>query len=158
MDNRDRQTERRNFIRLLAGMAGGYLLHPSIALAEERAPVSKAIPSSSERSPVIGMGSSRTFNAAGDEAMLTQLGKVLQAFFAHGGTVIDSSPMYGSSEQVIGQLLQTTDPSRKLFSATKVWTDGRESGVRQMEHSRKLWGIDRFDLIQIHILRDWKAH
>ena len=90
--------------------------------------------------------------------MIARLAEVLGVFFAQGGTFIDSSPMYGSSEQVLGQLLQTATPGSDLFAATKVWIDGRESGVDQMERSRRLWGIERFDLMQIHNLRDWRVH
>lgn len=158
MSNQDHRSGRRNFMRLLAGLAGGYCLKPGITLAAGQTPIKRPIPTSGELIPVVGMGTSRTFDAAGDPAMVANLGEVLEAFFGHGGTLIDSSPMYGSSEQVIGRLLQRVRVPNGLFSATKVWTDGRESGVRQMEQSRQLWGIDRFDLIQIHNLRDWKVH
>jgi diketogulonate reductase-like aldo/keto reductase len=158
MNDRDHQIKRRNFLKLVAGLAGGYCLHAGTVSAQDRAPIRKAIASSGEQIPVIGMGTSRTFEAAGDQAMIANLARVMQTFFAQGGTVIDSSPMYGSSEQVIGRLLQTVTPGSGLFAATKVWTDGRESGISQMEQSRRLWGIDRFDLIQIHNLRDWKVH
>lgn len=157
MSNQDQQTERRHFLRLLTGLVGGYCLHPAISLANQQAPIRKAIPSGGELIPVIGMGTSRTFDVAGDQQTIARLNEVLDTFFRHGGTVIDSSPMYGSSEQVIGALLQKFD-SPALFSATKVWTDGRTSGIQQMEQSRKLWGINRFDLIQIHNLRDWRVH
>ena len=158
MSTRDNRFDRRDFLRLLAGLAVGGLLPLRPSLAEGGAPIKKAIPISGEAIPVIGMGTSRTFDAAGDQERIARLGKVLAAFFEHGGTVIDSSPMYGSAEQVIGRLLQGADAPGGLFSATKVWTDGRESGVRQMEHSRGLWGVDRFDLMQIHNLRDWRVH
>jgi diketogulonate reductase-like aldo/keto reductase len=158
MNNRFDRKDRRHFLRLMAGVAGGTLLYPGITFAEGRTNIRKAIPSRNEQIPVIGMGTSRTFNAAGDQGVITRLGEVLETFFGNGGTVIDSSPMYGSSEQVLGELLQTVSSRNGLFAATKVWTDGRESGIRQMEQSRRLWGIERFDLIQIHNLRDWKVH
>ena len=157
MSNQDQPTERRHFLRLLTGLVGGYCLQPAISQANQQTPIRKAIPSSGELIPVIGMGTSRTFDAAGDQQTIARLNEVLEAFFRHGGTVIDSSPMYGSSEQVIGALLQKVG-SQGLFSATKAWTDGRTSGIREMEQSRKLWGINRFDLIQIHNLRDWQVH
>lgn len=152
------RNDRRGFLKLVAGLAGGCLLHPGTTLARDLAPIKKRIVSSGEMLPVIGMGTSRTFDAAADPVLTANLAKVLQAFLHHGGTLIDSSPMYGSSEQVTGQLLAQTPGSKNIFSATKVWTDGREPGIEQMEHSRRLWGIDRFDLIQIHNLRDWKVH
>jgi len=158
MNNLHYRKDRRDFMRLMTGLAGGALLYPGIALASAQMPIRKTIPASGERIPVIGMGTSRTFNATGDREVITRLGEVLETFFSHGGTVIDSSPMYGSSEKVLGELLQAVSSRNGLFSATKVWTDGRDSGIRQMEQSRRLWGIERFDLIQIHNLRDWKVH
>jgi len=158
MKKPDHRIQRRNFLKLMAGLAGGYCLHPGFVFAQNRAPITKAIASTGEQIPVIGMGTSRTFNAAGDPATIATLAEVLGAFFAQGGTLIDSSPMYGSSEQVLGQLLDAASPGDGLFAATKVWTDGRESGIDQMEQSRRLWGIERFDLIQIHNLRDWRVH
>jgi diketogulonate reductase-like aldo/keto reductase len=88
----------------------------------------------------------------------TERFKVLQAFFDEGGAVIDSSPMYGSSEEVIGYCLARIANKHALFSATKVWTLFQSRGVRQMEASRELWGTDRFDLMQIHNMLDWKTH
>jgi len=158
MSNRYKRTDRRDFMRLMAGLAGSTLLYPRINFAEGRTVIRKPIPSGNEQIPVIGMGTSRTFDAADDREVTIRLGEVLETFFGHGGTVIDSSPMYGSSEQVLGRLLQDFKGPNGLFAATKVWTDGRESGIRQMEQSRKLWGIEGFDLIQIHNLRDWKVH
>ena len=81
-----------------------------------------------------------------------------QAFFEHGGGVIDTSPMYGHAEAVLGKLLRAAPDDRKrLFAATKVWTWGRDAGVQQMQESIRLTGIDRFDLIQIHNLRDGRC-
>ena len=74
-----------------------------------------------------------------------------------GGRLIDSSPMYGSSEAVIGAELKRA-PAPRLFSATKVWTVGALPGRRQMAHSRELWGLERFDLMQVHNLLDVKTH
>ena len=119
--------------------------------------IKKKIPVSGERLPVIGMGTARTFDTD-DKIMLARLQKVLQTFFDHGGSLIDSSPMYGEAENVLGQLLPKTKNKKALFTATKVWTWGKDEGIDQMEISAKLWGIKRFDLMQIHNLRDWKAH
>ena len=121
--------------------------------------ITKAIPASGERLPVIGMGTSRTFDVAPDAEQRAQLLPVLQAFFDHGGGVIDTSPMYGHAEAVLGELLQAVPYDRKqLFAATKVWTWGRDEGLQQMQESMRLTGIGRFDLIQIHNLRDWQVH
>ena len=117
----------------------------------------KAVPSTGERLPVIGMGSWITFNVGNDTSLRDERVKVLREFFDGGGAVIDSSPMYGSSEAVIGYCLKRVADQRALFAATKVWTF-KWLGVRQMEASRRLWGTDRFDLMQIHNLLDWEAH
>lgn len=82
---------------------------------------------------------------------------VLRAFFGMGGGMIDSSPMYGSAEEVIGWGLGQLGRPSGLFAATKVWTVGRGEGQRQMEVSRRLWGVDRFDLIHVHNLLDWQT-
>lgn len=150
--------DRRGFMKFVAAMAGGCWLWPGGMASAAGSLVTKNIPSTGEPVPVIGMGTSRTFDAAGDPAMMANLGAVLEAFFLYGGRLIDSSPMYGSSEQAIGILLNSVKRPDSLFAATKVWTDGKESGRQQMEYSRQLWGLDRFDLMQIHNLRDWQVH
>jgi diketogulonate reductase-like aldo/keto reductase len=98
-----------------------------------------------------------TFNVGNDERLRAARTQVMQAFFDRGGTLIDSSPMYGSSEAMIGYGLARTKRSA-LFSAGKVWTLLKPLGVNQMEASRKYWGIERFDLMQIHNLLDWSTH
>jgi len=147
---------RRQFIQAATTLATGLLL-PGGAAAQPQT-IRKPIPSSGELLPVIGMGTSRTFETGGDTELLTRLQAVMQAFFDHGGGMIDSSPMYGSAQRAIGQLLPKISGERNLFAATKVWIDGRDSGIRQMEESRQLWGIERFDLMQIHNLVDWETH
>lgn len=72
--------------------------------------------------------------------------------------LVDSSPMYGGAQAVIGKLLKQINNDKNLFSATKVWTYGEQAGINQMEESRQLWGVKRFDLMQIHNLRDWEVH
>ncbi len=147
---------RRRFLKTLAA-AGALPLVPRLSGAEPKTMITKPIPSTGESLPVIGLGTSRTFNVGRDPVKLNDLRPVLQAFFDHGGTLIDSSPMYGTAEEVTGVLLKRTKHA-KLFSATKVWTDGKQAGVEQMEQSRKWWGVPRFDLMQIHNLRDWQVH
>src|SRR3546814_18570286 len=90
-----------------------------------------------------------TFNVGDDAALRAERAKVLQAFFDQGGTVIDSSPMYGSSEEVIGYCLERTTAERPPFAATKVWTPFRWPGIRQMKRSEELWGTNRFDPLQL---------
>nr|WP_029132786.1 aldo/keto reductase [Sedimenticola selenatireducens] len=147
---------RRRFIQAATSLTAALLL-PGTTAAQPQT-IRKAIPSSGELLPVIGLGTSRTFEAGGSSALLMQLQEVMQAFFDMGGGMIDSSPMYGSAQRVIGQLLPRMTGDRNLFAATKVWTDGRDSGIRQMEDSRQQWGIQRFDLMQIHNLVDWETH
>lgn len=120
--------------------------------------ITKKIPSSGEDIPVIGLGTSRTFDALGDEELLLHLKKVMKIFFDKNGMLVDSSPMYGSAQAVIGKLLKQINNDKNLFSATKVWTYGKQAGINQMEESRQLWGIKRFNLMQIHNLRDWEVH
>jgi diketogulonate reductase-like aldo/keto reductase len=104
------------------------------------------------------MGTSRTFDVGENSAILTQLGQVLQIFFDNGGAVIDSSPMYGNSETIVGNLLKTIPDKDHLFAATKVWTYGKQSGIDQMQESMQRMGVGTMDLMQIHNLRDWKIH
>ncbi len=118
----------------------------------------RAIPSSGEQIPAVGMGSWITFNVGPIPALRDARVNVLQTFFDMGGGMVDSSPMYGTSEEVIGYCLGKIENDKSLFSATKVWTVSRDMGIRQMEQSEKLWGLKKFDLMQIHNLLDWDAH
>lgn len=117
--------------------------------------IKRTIPGAGEALAVMGLGTNRTFSHATPRQ---QLGAVLQAFFDHGGQFIDSSPMYGPAEALVGELLKTTTDASALFAATKVWTNGREAGMRQMAKSMGLMGVERMDLMQVHNLRDWKTH
>lgn len=118
----------------------------------------RPIPSTGEPLPIVGCGTWRTFDVGDDAARRRELAEVLRVLFAAGGSVIDSSPMYGSSEAVAGALLAQSHTRDKAFIATKVWTDGREAGIAQMEQSMRLWQTDRIDLMQIHNLLDWRTH
>ncbi|MBV1809463.1 aldo/keto reductase [Pseudomonas viridiflava] len=118
----------------------------------------RAIPSSNEPLPVVGLGTYRGFDVATSSPAYKQLRPVLDALFAAGGSVVDSSPMYGRAEQTTGELLSIHEPRSPAFLATKVWTRGRSEGIAQMEESSKLLQTDRIDLMQIHNLLDWKTH
>ena len=122
------------------------------------APLKKKIPVSGEAIPVIGMGSWLTFDVGYDKAVRDQRVEVLRTFLEAGGAVVDSSPMYGWSEAVIGYCLARIADHGALFAATKVWTPLQWYGVKQMKNSHDLWGTDRFDLIQVHNLLRWEAH
>jgi len=119
--------------------------------------IQRAIPSSGELLPVIGMGTSRTFDTDDSAQTLSQLKDVMQVFLAGGGTVIDSSPMYGNAEARVGEVLQTFEQRPEIFAATKVWTTGSEQGVAQMQESARRMGVEHFDLIAIHNLQDWRT-
>jgi aryl-alcohol dehydrogenase-like predicted oxidoreductase len=151
--------DRRTFLRCL-GALGATLNLPttSDAAVDTQAITKKAIPVSGETLPVVGMGTWITFDAGDDQGARARLRPVLQAFFDHGGSLIDSSPMYGSSEEVLGDLLQQVAHRQPLFAATKVWTPGHWIGIKQMEASQRLWGVTRFDLMQIHNMLDWETH
>ncbi len=126
--------------------------------ANEKTVIKKAIPASGELLPVMGLGTSRTFDVADDPKTLALLQQVLRQFFQQGGALIDSSPMYGKAEQVTGKLLKRVDNRGSLFAATKVWTDGAEEGVAQMNRSFQRMGVEVMDLMQVHNLRDWQVH
>ena len=150
-------TQRRSFLQGLAGLGIALALGPGRADAA-RAPLTRPIPSSGERIPLIGVGSWLTFDTGAGSGALERLQPVLQTFFDHGGRLIDSSPMYGTAERVIGELLGRVKGRESLFAASKVWIYGQALGRRQMEASRKLWGVPRFDLMQIHNMLDWEGH
>ncbi|MDH4607903.1 aldo/keto reductase [Pseudomonas sp. BN102] len=119
----------------------------------------RAIPASGEQLPVIGVGTYRGFDiSSGDGVAWADCRKVLEALFAAGGSVIDSSPMYGQAEEVVGGLLNELQAHERAFVATKVWTQGCQRGVAQMQHSMRLLQRQRIDLMQVHNLVDWKEH
>ena len=118
----------------------------------------RRIPSSSEMLPVVGVGTWRTFDVGAKPEERTPLAEALRLLFAAGGSVIDTSPMYGSAEAVVGDLLSAAAARSKAFIATKVWTTGRDRGITQMRNSMRLLETDRIDLMQIHNLVDWRAH
>lgn len=151
----NRPLTRRRFLGCLGAAAAAPLV-PGVRARADGKLVEKRIPSTGEAIPVIGLGTSRTFAAAPGPAR-EALVPVLQAFFDLGGRLIDSSPMYGPAEEVVGELLARTRHER-VFAATKVWTDGAKAGIEQVERSRRLWGVPRLDLVQIHNLRDWRTH
>lgn len=117
----------------------------------------RPIPGTGEPLPVVGCGTWRTFDVGDDAAAQARLAEVLKVLFAAGGSVIDSSPMYGSSEAVAGTLLTRLAAHQKAFVATKVWTEGREAGIVQMEESMRRLQQSRIDLMQIHNLLDWRT-
>jgi diketogulonate reductase-like aldo/keto reductase len=104
------------------------------------------------------MGTWLTFDVGEERLKRAQRREVLQRFFAAGGGVIDSSPMYGRAERLLGELLPDLPHAGKLFTSTKVWTAFDRVGPRQLEESARLWGVQRFDLVLVHNLLNWEAH
>ncbi len=120
--------------------------------------ITRSIPSSGEQLPVVGVGTWQTFDVGSSSSDREPLKKVLKILLDQGGSVIDSSPMYGKSEGVVGDLAREMGIAQKLFMATKVWTSGKENGMDQMNQSMNLMHKKPIDLMQIHNLVDWKTH
>ena len=120
--------------------------------------VQKPIPKTGESLPVIGLGTWQTFDVGAAQSARDPLKEVLREFVRLGGSVIDSSPMYGKSESVTGDLTAELGLQKQLFLATKVWTSGRDAGIRQMEESFRRLRTQRMDLMQVHNLVDYRAH
>ncbi|MEN3950196.1 aldo/keto reductase [Iodidimonas sp. SYSU 1G8] len=146
--------DRRAVLGLLAA-SGALAAMP--ALAQPAPPLKRPIPSTGETLPVIGLGSWQTFNVGDDRALRDGCADVMKAFFDLGGTMIDSSPMYGSSQPVIGYGLQKLGKTRAVFSADKVWISSGDEGPSQIEQSRQYWRVPYFHLMQVHNLRSWEA-
>ena len=148
---------RRRLLQTMLAASGGLAL-PMLHAAPAPAPLlTRPIPSSGEQIPVIGLGSWITFNVGRDPQARAECADVMRQFFAGGGRLIDSSPMYGSAQDVIGQAVQAIKPPR-LISADKVWISGGARGPQQIEASRRLWRVPRFDLLQVHNLLSWEEH
>jgi diketogulonate reductase-like aldo/keto reductase len=118
----------------------------------------RPIPASGEMLPVVGLGTYQSFDVGSAASERDPLKEVLRLFLQQGGRLVDSSPMYGPSESVVGDLAAELGIADRLFMATKVWTSGREAGIRQMEDSLRRMKVSRMDLMQIHNLLDWKTH
>lgn len=152
--------QRREFIGVTTGAFAGALAGSLVASAEGSAAtplLQRIIPSSGEKIPVIGLGTSGPFEVGFAAEQRAPLGAVLEAFFAGGGTFIDTSPMYSTAEAVLGDLL-TPAMQERAFIATKVWTRGEQDGVRQMTRSRELLRRRKIDLMQVHNLLDLDVH
>jgi diketogulonate reductase-like aldo/keto reductase len=154
----DRPIGRRRALKIIAAAGASAILGRGLSAATgPDALLTRAIPSSGERIPVVGLGSWRTFNVGEDPDARAECAAVMRRFFDDGGRLIDSSPMYGSSQAVIGEGLAKIGRTSDVFSAEKVWTSARE-GAEQIERTRALWRVTRFDLLQVHNLQDWEAH
>lgn len=158
MSPNDYRLLRRDVLKLAWISSVALALGPSAGFAVDRTIMKRVIPSSREKLAIIGMGTSRTFDVALSAAHIRQLAEVTRVFFDKGGQLIDTSPMYGNAESMIGEILPQVKDKKGLFTATKVWTDGKAAGIAQMNRSAKRMGVDKVDLMQIHNLRDWKTH
>jgi aryl-alcohol dehydrogenase-like predicted oxidoreductase len=156
---------RRELLAAVPALAVG-ALNPVAAPAS---PLRRPIPASGETIPAVGLGTWLTFDVGGEIVPRTRRLQVLQAFFGSGGGMIDSSPMYGRAERLLGELLPQVEHRGRLFAATKVWTAFGRLGPTQMAESLRLWGPGadgrvagagprRFDLIQVHKLLNWSEH
>jgi diketogulonate reductase-like aldo/keto reductase len=158
------EMSRREAARLLAQGAAGLMLARTALAAEKihqgptQQMLQRAIPSSGEKIPVVGLGSWQVFDVGPDAAQRQPLEAVLSRFVALGGRVVDSSPMYGRAEQVIGDMATKLGLHASLFLATKVWTTGKNEGIASMERSLAKLQTKKIDLMQIHNLVDARTH
>ena len=132
---------------------------PRLAIAAGRENMmSKMIPSSGESLPVVGLGTYNVFDVESTSANIELRRKIVELLTQSGGNLLDTSPMYNRSEKVIGDIVSSGTDREKLFLATKVWTDGKDAGIRQMRRSAELMQTDVIDLMQVHNLRDTALH
>lgn len=157
MENAGPRLSRKDFLRTSTLSLAGLCLMPGLTAFEEKERIFRSIPSTGERIPAIGMGSWLTFDVGSSESELAPMREVLRTFTNLGGGVIDSSPMYGRSQKVIGKLADELSVSDQLWVATKVWTNGEQAGKSQIDESVSLfhkWPA----LEQVHNIRDFKTH
>jgi len=152
-----RSMSRRSVLKLLVGMAGFSLL-PGRVRAGSETLLRRPIPSSGELLPSIGLGTSRVFDVDDSAAARAPLMEVIDSLVGAGGSVVDTSPMYGRAEEVVGDLMAQGGLRQRIFVATKVWTRGAASGREQMEESMRLLRVKVVDLMQVHNLLDWEQH
>jgi diketogulonate reductase-like aldo/keto reductase len=147
--------------RVLGGAIGAAAcarLRPSLAQSSSSSPATRTIPATGEPLAAVGLGTWITFNVGNDVAARDACAAVVRAFVEGGGRMIDSSPMYGSSQDVIGHALRKTGLADRVFAADKVWISSGARGREQIEQSRRLWQIPRLDLVQVHNLLAWQEH
>lgn len=149
---------RRKFLILSILSYLNFFFSKKILASDQNNLIKKIIPKSKESISPIGMGTWLTFDVVPNAKNIEKCSEILKSFFKHFGQVIDSSPMYGSAEKIIGLSLDKIQNKKDLFSATKIWTTSQWRGVRQIQNSFDLWKISKFSLIQVHNLLDYKAH
>ena len=149
---------RREATRIIAGTTASLLVTRAGLAQEKTAMLQRKIPSSGETLPVIGLGTWQAFDVGSSASERQPLEEVLRAFVKLGGKLVDSSPMYGRAESVVGEIATRLKLHDALFLATKVWTTGREAGIKSMERSLDLLQTKRLDLMQVHNLVDVETH
>jgi diketogulonate reductase-like aldo/keto reductase len=149
---------RRRLLQLAAASAVLAVMNKKKSYAQTSALLKRPIPRTGEMLPAVGVGTWQTFDVGVEAPERTELKEVLRLLVVGGGSVVDSSPMYGEAERVVGDLSAALRLREKLFFATKVWTRGRDAGIRQMESSLKLMRTRRMDLMQVHNLQDIAVH
>ncbi len=149
---------RRKLLQAMALMGLAIKLPNSLLAKNGSLLLQKTIPSTGASIPAVGMGTWITFDHSPERINLNKYVAILEAFFAGGGQLIDSSPMYGNAQQLLGAVLPQVNKAKSLFAATKVWIPGQRMGIEQMNQSIKLWGLDHMDLMQVHNLLDWQQH
>src|SRR5262249_52880718 len=150
-----KRISRRTWLKVAAALTFGGNM-PAVRAADHL--LERPIPKTGEAIPAVGLGTWQAFDVPGNAAEMAQAREALKTLVDLGGRVIDSSPMYGSAESVSGQLAQELGVGPKLFVATKVWTSGRQAGIRQMEDSMRKLRVERLDLMQVHNLVDAATH
>lgn len=153
-----KQINRREAIQWVCYATVGAYLVPSLLAFKNNAMMTRKIPSSGEELPIVGLGTWQTFDVNNDQQQRLELSQVLKEMIRLGGTMIDSSPMYGTSEKVVGDLCTDLNMKDAFFYATKVWTSGRQAGIDQMNASMLKMQCQQMDLMQIHNLVDWETH
>ena len=141
-----------------AAATGTMAVLPLAGAADERRMLTRPIPAGDEQLPVIGLGTYSVFDVASTPDAIAESLSIVELLLRAGGSVIDTSPMYNRSETIIGDVIGAGAPRDAMFLATKVWTDGRDAGARQMERSAQLMKTDVIDLMQVHNLRDTRIH
>ena len=149
---------RRAFLTSVGAAGVATAFRPLYAAPHPGPILNRAIPSSGEKLPLVGLGSWVTFNVGDDVAARNTCTDVIRAFFDEGGRMIDSSPMYGSSQEVIGYALAKLGHPQRIFAADKVWTSSGSNGPQQIAESLRRWGVPIFDLLEVHNLMAWEEH
>lgn len=146
--------------RLLQTLAAGTALSalPFSLPGAQASPLTRELPSTGSHLPAVGLGTWITFNVGDNQRLLDSCADVMAAFFEGGGSMIDSSPMYGSSQNTVGYGLDKLNARDQVFSADKIWTRDGDNGRAQSRESAGLWQVDRFDLLQVHNLVSWQDH